>query len=92
MPSAFCGILNILTTDFSSLPLENLVFQRFLSRAVSGPQADLGRFRLCETALKQRLAAAGAPETDSAQKPETQTIPSECLRNIRKTRRIPLSI
>lgn len=41
-------------------------------------------FQLCETALKQRLAAAGAPETDSAQKPETQTIPSECIRNICK--------
>ena len=37
-----------------------------------------------QTALKQRLAAAGAPETDSAQKPETQTIPSECIRNICK--------
>ena len=55
------------------------MFHRFLSRAVSGPRADLGRFRLCETALKQRLAASGAPETDYAQKPETQTILSDAL-------------
>ena len=39
--------MRVLTYSFCTF--RNLVFQRFLSRAVSGPQADLGRFRLCET-------------------------------------------
>lgn len=44
-----------------------------------GTQADLGQFRLCETALEQLPAAASAPETDYAQKTETQTVPGDAL-------------
>ena len=54
----------------------DLVFRRFLLRAVSEPLRDLGRFCLCKTSLEQRFAAAPerASETDYAQKAETQTI------------------
>ena len=44
-----------------------------------GTQAELGQFRLCGTALKQLPAAASAPETDYAQKTETQTVPGDAL-------------
>ena len=59
----------------------NLVFRRFLSRAVSAQLRGLGRFRLCETrprASLRRSALRRASETDYAQKPETQTILSDC--------------
>ena len=59
----------------------NLVFHRFLSRAVSAQLRELSRFRLCGTrprASLRRSALRRASETDYAQKPETQTIPSDC--------------
>ena len=59
----------------------DLVFLRFLSRAVSAQLRGLGRFRLCGTrprASLRRSALRRASETDYAQKPETQTIPVEC--------------
>ena len=66
-------------SDRLGVRVADLVFHRFLSRAVSEPLRDLGRFRLCETGLEQRFAAAPerASETDYAQKAETQTIRSE---------------
>ena len=61
----------------------DLVFHRFLSRAVSAQLRGLGRFRLCGTrprASLRRSALRRASETDYAQKPETQTIPADALR------------
>ena len=43
-------------------------------------ETDSAGFVYAKRGLRQRLAGSSPPETDSAQKPETPTIPSQCAR------------